>query len=88
MFSEGAMVKNTYTSHSGWISCVDWSKENENLFVSGSYDALMKMWDVRSNKTPLYEMSGHQDRILACDWSINSLILSGGVDNAFKIYKK
>ncbi|XP_069111210.1 ribosome biogenesis protein WDR12 homolog [Argopecten irradians] len=85
--SEGAIVKCTYTSHNGWVSSVSWSKENEYHFISGSYDNVMKMWDTRSPKVPLYNMTGHEEKILTVDWSIPSLMLSGGADSHLKIYQ-
>ncbi|OWF40688.1 ribosome biogenesis protein wdr12-like [Mizuhopecten yessoensis] len=85
--SEGAIVKCTYTSHNGWVSSVAWSKENEYHFISGSYDNYMKMWDTRSPKVPLYNMTGHEEKILAVDWSIPSLMLSGGADGHLKVYQ-
>ena len=45
--TEGTLVKSTFTSHTGWGSSVAWSKTNENVFVSGSYDCLLKIWDIR-----------------------------------------
>jgi ribosome biogenesis protein YTM1 len=45
--TEGSLVKSTFTSHTGWGSSVAWSKDNQNLFVSGSYDCLLKLWDIR-----------------------------------------
>lgn len=44
---EGTLVKSTFTSHSGWCSSVKWSNTNEYLFISGSYDCLIKLWDTR-----------------------------------------
>ncbi|XP_033761374.1 ribosome biogenesis protein WDR12 homolog isoform X2 [Pecten maximus] len=85
--SEGSIVKCTYTSHNGWVSSVSWSKENGNHFISGSYDNIMKMWDTRSPKVPLYNMTGHEEKILSVDWSIPSLMLSGGADNHLKVYQ-
>ncbi|XP_060081166.1 ribosome biogenesis protein WDR12 homolog [Ylistrum balloti] len=85
--SEGSVVKCTFTSHNGWVSSVDWSKENENHFISGSYDKIMKMWDTRSPKVPLFEMSGHDEKILCVDWSLPTLMLSGGADNHLKSFQ-
>ena len=45
--TEGAIVKGSFSSHTGWVSSVAWSPNNENLFISGSYDCLLKLWDTR-----------------------------------------
>ncbi|CAL1535834.1 unnamed protein product [Lymnaea stagnalis] len=79
-------MKGTYTSHTGWVSSVDWSKSNEHMFISGSHDMLMKLWDTRSPKAPLYNLIGQEDKILAVDWSIPDLMLSGGADNQLKMF--
>ncbi|KAL3998549.1 WD domain G-beta repeat family protein [Acanthocheilonema viteae] len=85
---EGALVKQSFIGHCGWVSSVFWNKMRENLFISASFDKTVKMWDVRSNKTPLYDLVGHTDRILCCDWSVNELIVSGGVDCTMKTYRR
>ncbi|XP_061185739.1 ribosome biogenesis protein WDR12 homolog [Saccostrea echinata] len=85
--SHGTIIKCTYTSHNGWVSGVSWSPVNQFLFISGSYDCVMKLWDTRSPKSPLYNMSGHEEKILAVDWSIPSLLLSGAADNHLKIFQ-
>ncbi|KFD71442.1 hypothetical protein M514_10582 [Trichuris suis] len=84
---EGKMVRSIFAGHSKWVSAVDWSKTNEHLFISASYDALMKLWDFRSTKVPLYDLSGHSDRILCCDFSSPSFMLSGGVDGRVNVYR-
>ncbi|XP_025094810.1 ribosome biogenesis protein WDR12 homolog isoform X1 [Pomacea canaliculata] len=83
---EGAVVKQSFTSHTGWVVSVDWSRNNEHLFLSGAYDSILKLWDIRSPKAPLYNMHGHEDKILSVDWSVPELILSGGADNNLKIH--
>lgn len=45
--AEGELVKSTFTSHTGWVTCLAWSPVNEHLFMSGSYDTVVKLWDTR-----------------------------------------
>lgn len=85
--SEGSLVKAVFTSHVGWVSQVHWAKERPNQFISCSHDQLVKVWDQRSHKTPLYELTGHSDKVLCCDWSNQQYIASGGADNDMKIFK-
>ncbi len=86
LFVEGYVLRSTFSSHSQWIPSVMWSRKSEYLFVSGSYDSLVKLWDMRSLKAPLYDLQGHQDRVLCVDWSIDQLILSEGADNSLKMF--
>lgn len=80
------MIKKTFSSHDGWISSVCWSKDNPNLFVSGSYDYTVKQWDIRLPNVPLYEMLGHNDKIMSVNWSNQRFIVSGGADSQIKIF--
>eukprot|EP00095_Tigriopus_kingsejongensis_P004479 snap_masked-scaffold168_size293125-processed-gene-1.48 protein:Tk04479 transcript:snap_masked-scaffold168_size293125-processed-gene-1.48-mRNA-1 annotation:"hypothetical protein DAPPUDRAFT_323838" len=84
---EGVLVKSQFTSHDGWVTCVDWCQDREDLFISGGHDMVIKMWDRRSCVTPLYDLKGHEDRILCCDWSERKTVVSGGTDNSMKVYK-
>lgn len=40
-----------------------------------------------SPKGPLYDMSGHSDKVLAVDWSTPQYMLSGAADNELKIFR-
>jgi ribosome biogenesis protein YTM1 len=84
---EGSLVKSTFSSHNGWCTSVSWSKIRDYLFVSGSYDNLVKLWDIRSPRAPLYDLSGHDDKVFCVDWSSSNNILSGSADNTVKIFK-
>ncbi|CAG8502747.1 18261_t:CDS:10 [Acaulospora morrowiae] len=83
-----AVVKLAFASHKNWISCISWSPNSQFMLVSGSYDASIKIWDIRS-KTPLYTLNpgGKENldnkKILCIDWDLD-IILSGGEDN--KLY--
>ncbi|XP_032683439.1 ribosome biogenesis protein WDR12 homolog [Odontomachus brunneus] len=84
--SENAVMKTMYTSHTQWVQCVRWSTVIEYLFISGAYDDIVKLWDTRSPKTPLFDLTGHEDKVLCCDWLNSKLIASGGADNTLRIF--
>ncbi|XP_006617567.1 ribosome biogenesis protein WDR12 homolog isoform X1 [Apis dorsata] len=85
--TEGSLVKAIFTSHTQWVQSVKWSPVHENLFISGAYDNDMKLWDTRSPKAPLFDLSGHEDKVLCCNWSNPKFIVSGGADNTVRIFK-
>jgi len=85
--SEGSVVKATFTSHTQWVQAVRWSPTDEHLFISGAYDNAVKLWDCRSPKVPLYDLMGHEDKVLCCDWSLAKYMMSGGSDNTLRIFK-
>nr|ACO15664.1 WD repeat-containing protein 12 [Caligus clemensi] len=81
-----SIVSSTFTSHSGWVTSVDWCRDRDYFFVSGSHDKVVKMWDSRSFKTPLYDLSGHSERVLAVNWANRKFVISGGADNDMKVF--
>ncbi|XP_072949191.1 ribosome biogenesis protein WDR12 homolog [Epargyreus clarus] len=85
--STESIVKATYTSHTNWVQSVRWSKTRDTLFLSAGYDSKVKLWDTRSPVTPLYDLSGHEDKVMCCDWSNPSLLISGSCDNTLRIFK-
>ena len=40
-----------------------------------------------SPKAPLYDISGHEEKIFSVDWSLKTHIVSGSADNTIKIFK-
>jgi len=83
---EGSMVKETFTSHTNWVTGVAWSPSSENHFISGAYDNVVKYWDIRSPKASLYDLIGHKDRVLCVNWSNKYHVISGAADNQLKIF--
>ncbi|XP_045471227.1 ribosome biogenesis protein WDR12 homolog [Harmonia axyridis] len=84
---EGALCKCSFKAHSGWVKSLDWSPYSEYLFVSGGYDAKVKMWDTRSPKASLYDLEGHEGDVHKVDWSGRQYLISGGADNYVHIFK-
>ncbi|CAB0039142.1 unnamed protein product [Trichogramma brassicae] len=87
IWSSYTVVKTQFTSHSSWVSAVSWSATDEHLFLSGAYDNQVKLWDTRSPKAPLFDLSGHEDKVLCCNWSNPKYLISGGADNTVRIFK-
>ncbi|XP_058803230.1 ribosome biogenesis protein WDR12 homolog [Phymastichus coffea] len=85
--TEGAIVKSMFTSHTQWVQSVRWSTIEEYLFMSGAYDNNVKLWDTRSPKAPLFDLTGHEDKVLTCNWSNPKFLVSGGADNTVRVFK-
>lgn len=84
---EGNIVKAAYSSHTGWITSVKWQTGSDYLFISGSFDTKVKQWDLRSTKAPLFDLVGHEGRVLSVDWTNPNYICSGASDSFMKVYK-
>ncbi|XP_065174470.1 ribosome biogenesis protein wdr12-like [Sycon ciliatum] len=85
--SDTALVQKMLRFHTGWVSCVQWSPDNEHQLVSGSFDKTVCQWDIRSPKAPLYSMTGHTDKVMCVSWSERDLVVSGGADAQLRLYK-
>ncbi|XP_071446198.1 ribosome biogenesis protein WDR12 homolog [Hetaerina americana] len=85
--TEGSLIKGQYTSHTAWVQSVGWSSVDEFNFISGGYDNQVKLWDTRSPKAPLFDLTGHEDKVLCCDWSNPKLMASGGADCTLRTFR-
>jgi len=84
----GKVAAAALTSHSLWVSSVKWSPNKEYQLLSGSYDTVVKLWDIRSGKTPLFDLQKHNEKVLALDWSNNTnVIVSGGADQKIHSFR-
>jgi ribosome biogenesis protein YTM1 len=71
-------------SHKNWVSSIANSPKSEYGLASGSYDATVKVWDIRSS-IPLHTMSNDDAKVFAVDWK-NQFIVSGGEDSKVHVF--
>ena len=76
------MVQSALTSHQNWVVAVQWSPNREHQLLSGSYEftkgcisypfinILLRVWDVRSSRLPLFTITAHEGKVLCLDWSL------------------
>lgn len=83
---DNASAKTAYTSHTAWVSSVAFGLTSTNHFISGGYDNVVKLWDLRSSKACLYDMIGHHDKVLDVNWTNPACALSGSADSTLKIF--
>lgn len=83
---DNATAKTAYTSHNAWVSSVAFGPQSSYNFISGGYDNLVKLWDLRSTKACLYDLIGHNDKVLDTNWSNPRYVLSGSADSSLKVF--
>lgn len=85
-----------FSSHSGWVSSVAFcpptanstTTSSNNHFVSGGYDNLVKLWDLRSPKASLYDLIGHADHVFDVNCKNPKFVVSGSADSSVRIFQK
>lgn len=75
-----------YTNHSRWANAVKWSPSEANFFATAGFDNKVKVWDIRSPLCPLFDLSSHEDKVLALDWSRPGVLFSGSADTNVKMF--
>lgn len=83
---DNATAVAAYTSHNTWVSSVMFGASSSYNFISGGYDNLVKLWDLRSPKSCLYDLIGHHNKVLDVNWRNPGHILSGSADSTLKVF--
>jgi ribosome biogenesis protein YTM1 len=81
-----ALAVKSYASHEGWVSCIAWCAGSPHQLVTGSHDASIKAWDVRT-AVPLGTVRQHADKVLCAAWRSAGSIVSGGADCTLRTYE-
>eukprot|EP00873_Tetraselmis_striata_P017687 jgi/Tetstr1/437951/TSEL_026581.t1 len=74
-----------FASHSGWITALAGSKTSPHHFMSTSFDATVKLWDLRA-AVPLATITGHSDKVICGAWLDGDRAASGGADCSLHVH--
>jgi len=77
----GRCAIKTFKGHDNGVTCLQF---DENILVTGSYDAKIKIWDINTGKE-IRTLTGHTMGIRAIKFVDNKLF-SGSLDNTVKVW--
>jgi ribosome biogenesis protein YTM1 len=74
-------------THPATPSCIVASPTQENQIATGAYDGVVRVWDLRSVKSPIASFKATRDakKVLALDW-IGGIITAGG-EGGLEVWK-
>jgi len=76
-------IRNTYLGHTGAVRCI---VASDNIIISGSNDATIRIWDKHSQCLRVLEAHTAEITALALS-SNNQVIISGARDNSLRIWE-
>uniref|UniRef100_A0A1I8J2D9 WD_REPEATS_REGION domain-containing protein n=3 Tax=Macrostomum lignano TaxID=282301 RepID=A0A1I8J2D9_9PLAT len=86
--SSGDTLIACFNAHDTWVCGVRWCPQpGSQLFASCGCDTVVKLWDLRCTKAPLYELRDHSGIVTSVDWSETGHVVSGSADCTVKIFK-
>lgn len=89
-------MRTAFQAHERCVTTVKFNPQVENVFISGSHDGQVKLWDLRNDEEPLavlkHKVSNKAElnddyRVFATAWNGASNILSGGSDSHVSMHK-
>jgi len=85
-------AKAEYEAHSQWVSTVQFNHSVDNVFLSGSFDGTVKLWDLRNLEAPLSTLKRKDTslpedyKVFDLEWNGPSQIISGGSDSHVSVH--
>ncbi len=69
------------------MNSIDFNKFSDNIFLTGSLDGSIALWDLRNLKVKLHTFNCHKQSVNEIKWSQNNetLFLSSSQDRTVKI---
>jgi histone-binding protein RBBP4 len=56
-------------AHTDAVNCIAFNPHVDSIFVTGSADKSIAVWDVRYSKNKVHALEGHRDSVVALEWS-------------------
>ncbi|KAI5924142.1 WD40-repeat-containing domain protein [Camillea tinctor] len=81
-----AQTLRRFGGHSARVNCVSFGGEDDSLLVSGSLDASVRVWDVRSGAGKPVQVLGEARDAVSCVAVRGAEIVSGSVDGRVRTY--
>lgn len=75
-------VKFSFGTQGGESICIQSILGNRAQFVM-----ILILLFFPSPKAPIYNLEGHEDKVMCCDWSNPRYMVSGGADKTVRIFK-
>ncbi len=69
------------------MSSIDFNKFSENIFLTGSSDSTIALWDIRNLKVKLHSFRCHKSAVVELKWSENkeTIFLCSSMDKTVKL---
>nr|XP_033323468.1 ribosome biogenesis protein WDR12 homolog [Megalopta genalis] len=83
--ADGKLEKTLFAQRKEPMRCLKWSTVDEHKFILAG--GKMQVWDTRNPKSPLYDLRGHDEEVLCCDWSNPKFMVFGGEDSIVRIFE-
>eukprot|EP00884_Botryococcus_braunii_P013927 jgi/Botrbrau1/22535/Bobra.114_2s0059.1 len=74
--------------HEGSVEDIQWSPQEESVFMSASTDKTLRVWDYRVGDSPQLTVQAHEDEVNVLSWNRHQsfLVLPGADDGTLRIW--
>lgn len=84
---QGTFLKSlqSLSSHTQWVSDIEWHPSSDHHMLTASYDGSIKVWDIRA-QIPLHTVTlPTEEKIFCCTWVNDTTIAHGGTNNKISV---
>lgn len=81
-------VSGAYAGHEASVEDISWSPTEETVFVSGSVDKTVRVWDTRERAKPMLTVQAHDSDVNVVSWNrgVTYMLATGADDGSLRIW--